>query len=69
VAVQRHRGSGQQLGILGVFGHGERIVRLLLRPFRPASSTDGEDSPAQRIVRSSLPASGPGASEHASYHR
>ncbi len=29
VAVQRDRGGGQQLGILGVFGHGERIVRLV----------------------------------------
>ena len=40
--VQRDRGGGQQLGVLGSFRHVESVVRLP-GPFRPASSPDADN--------------------------
>jgi hypothetical protein len=40
VAVQRDRGSSQQLGILGVLGHGRKTSRTTMRRFSAAEESD-----------------------------
>jgi hypothetical protein len=40
VAVKRDRGSSQQLGILGVLGHGRKTSRTTMRRFSAAEESD-----------------------------